>query len=71
MEKPKMTVEKPKRPLRDDEVRKQFKSYFVKLKKNLKLESSLENILWLHLKSTGNDKPELFEKGVRNFGYRV
>lgn len=65
------TIEKPKRVLREDEVRREFKTYFVKLKRNLKLNAELENIIWLHLKSTGCDKPELFDKGVENFGYKL
>lgn len=69
-EKPKVVASKP-RELRDDEVRKAFKSYFVKIKRKLKLDASLEQVLWLHLKATGNNKPELFDKGIENFGYKV
>lgn len=64
-------VIKAKRELREDEVRKAFKSHFVKLKRSLKLDASLEEVIWLHLKATGNDKPELFERGVRHFGYKI
>jgi len=64
-------MEKSKRVLRDDEVRKEFRNYFVKLKRKLQLDAGLEDIIWLHLQSTGNDKPELFNKGVENFGYKV
>lgn len=63
-------VSKP-RELRDDEVRTAFKNYFVKIKRKLKLEPSLEQVLWLHLKATGNDKPDLFNKGIEHFGYKI
>lgn len=59
------------RPLREDEARKAFKSYFVKLKRKLRLDASLEGVLWLHLKATGNTQPELFDKGVQHFGYKI
>lgn len=62
-------VQKTPKPMREDEVRECFRRYFVKLKRQIKLDSSLENIIWLHLKAIGCDKEELFDKGVKNFGY--
>lgn len=62
-------VEKKPRKMREDEVRECFRKYFTKLKRQLKLDSSLEKVLWLHLKSIECDKVELFDQGVKNFGY--
>lgn len=64
-------VVKPPRELREDEVRKEFRSYFVKIKRKLNLDPSLEEVLWLHLKSVQCAKPNLFDKGVKNFGYNI
>lgn len=62
---------KNNKPLREEEIREQFRQYFVKLRRKIKLEANLENVLWLHLKSSGFNKKELFDKGIENFGYKV
>lgn len=62
---------KKKRELRPEEVRKQFKQYFIKLKRKLNIKNDMEQILWVHCKAIGCDKQELFDKGVENFGYKV
>ena len=59
------------RPLREEEIKEEFRKYFVKLKRKLKLSSSLENVLWLHCKAAGFAKPESFDKGIRHFGYKI
>lgn len=64
-------ISKSSRPLREEEIRKEFKKYFIKLKRKLNLDPSLESILWLHLKSAGYAQSELFDKGIENFGYKV
>ena len=64
-------ISKNSRPLREEEIKKEFKKYFIKLKRKLNLDPSLENILWLHLKSAGYAQSELFDKGIENFGYTV
>lgn len=51
--------------------REQFKEYFVQIKRKLNLPSNIENAVWLHLKAIGCDKPELFKKGIENFGYKL
>ena len=56
---------------KESDIRKEFKIYFAKLKRKMNFDPSLESILWLHLKSIGNDKPELFEKGIKHFGYDI
>ena len=65
------STKKQPREKREDEVRSDFKRYFVKLKRKLKLDSSLEDVIWLHLKASGFAKEELFDKGIENFGYKL
>jgi len=67
----KTKVIKTARPLREDEVRKEFRNYFVKIKRQLKLDPSLEGVIWLHFKAAGFDQPEKFDKGIENFGYKL
>lgn len=62
---------KKNRQMTEKEAKEAFRVFFVKLKKQLSLSSSLENVIWMHLKATGNDKPENFKKGVQNFGYNI
>jgi hypothetical protein len=66
----KMIVKQP-RKLREDQVRKEFRDYFIKVKRKLKLDSSLEEVMWLHFKSAGFAQPDLFDKGTENFGYKI
>jgi hypothetical protein len=65
------TIAKAPRKLRESELREEFRKYFIKLNKTLKLGRDMENVLWLHLKSTDCTNPELFSKGVENFGYKI
>lgn len=58
-------VEKP------SDSRYEFKKYFVKLKKKLNLKNELEEVIWTHLRTIGCDKKELFDKGVKHFGYKI
>ena len=51
--------------------RKEFHKFFIKLKRQLKLKEEMEEILWLHLEATGNDKKENFNNGIKNFGYKI
>ena len=70
---PEEAVQKPKakRPLTDKEAREAFRVYFIKAKRKLGIAASLEEIIWMHLKATGHDKPESFEKGIEHFGYKL
>jgi hypothetical protein len=61
----------PKLEKREEEVREDFKHYFVQLKRKLDLDSSLENVIWAHLKAIGCAKEELFNQGIENFGYKL
>lgn len=71
--KPSEAVQKPKaqRPLTEKEAREAFRVYFVKAKRKLGIAASLEEIIWMHLKATGHNKPESFEKGIEHFGYKL
>lgn len=48
-----------------------FRKFFIKIKDKLKLSPDMESVLWKHLVSTKNDKPENFTKGVEHFGYKI
>ena len=54
-----------------DNSREDFRKYFLKLNKKLKLNKSLEEVIWVHLKTIGCNKKELFGKGVKHFGYKI
>lgn len=51
--------------------REEFRKFFVRVKGKLGLDESMEKIIWLHLKKTGFDKKEKFEKGIKHFGYEL
>ena len=54
-----------------DNNREEFRKYFLKLNKKLNLNKSLEEVIWIHLKTIQHDKKELFDKGVEHFGYKI
>lgn len=54
-----------------DNSREEFRKYFLKLNKKLNLNKSLEEVIWIHLKTIEHDKKELFDKGVEHFGYKI
>jgi hypothetical protein len=51
--------------------REEFRKFFVKIKGKLKLDKSMEEVIWLHLKASGFNKKEDFEKGIKHFGYSL
>lgn len=53
-----------------EESREAFKYFWATARKEYGKAKDLEDILWAHLKATGNDKPELFEKGLKHFGLK-
>lgn len=60
-----------KKEATDSEKREQFRIFWARSKKRYVTKTEgLENILWLHLKATGNDKPEKFEEGLKHFGLK-
>jgi hypothetical protein len=57
--------------LDEEVVREEFRKFFIKAKRKLGLENKMEEIIWLHLKAIKHDKPEKFEDGIANFGYKL
>jgi hypothetical protein len=57
-------------PLSSISSRESFRIFWASAKKEYKKSKDLEDVLWAHLKATGNDKPELFEKGLQHFGLK-
>jgi hypothetical protein len=55
----------------EQNVREEFRLFFIRIKKSLGISSNLEEIIWLHFKSCGFDRPEKFEDGIKHFGYRI
>ena len=51
--------------------RENFRKYFLKLSKKLNLDKYLEDVIWIHLKSIKHNKKELFDKGIKHFGYKI
>lgn len=63
---------KQKNSSTDEKVeREAFRKFFAKIKGKLKLEKDMEKVIWLHLKATGFDKKDKFEKGIKHFGYEL
>ncbi len=63
--------EKNLQPLEDVNYKEEFRKFFIKIKTKNKLDGSLEEVLWLHLKAIKHDKTELFEAGIKNFGLNI
>jgi len=59
-----------KKTLTQKQKRDAFKIYWTENKKKYGMTGKLEQVLWLHLVSTGNDSPENFAKGLQNFGIK-
>lgn len=51
--------------------REDFRKYFLKVSKKLGLKKYLEEVIWTHLKTIECDKKELFDKGLKHFGYKI
>jgi hypothetical protein len=62
---------KKTRAKKESEHREDFRQYFVKLSRKLSLDKYLEEILWLHLKTIKHDRKELFDDGIKHFGYKI
>lgn len=59
-----------KKELSDEEKRDSFKMFWARSKRSYGNPKNLEQVLWLHLKATGNDEPEKFESGISHFGLK-
>lgn len=56
--------------LTEKEKREQFRVFWAKSKRQYGKAKNLEEILWLHLKSSKMDEPEKFEDGIKHFGLK-
>jgi len=67
-----IALAKEKEPqLEKSNSREDWRKYFLKISSRMGLEKYLEEVIWSHLKATGNDKKELFEKGLKHFGFKI
>ncbi|HLD91711.1 MAG TPA: hypothetical protein VI911_11990 [Patescibacteria group bacterium] len=55
----------------EENVREEFRKYFSKVKRQLKLSNELEEIIWLHFKAMGFDSSSKFNEGLCHFGYKI
>lgn len=55
-------------PLTEAQKRESFRLYWAQEKAKYGKSKDLEEVLWLHLKSTKQDEPSKFEAGIRHFG---
>jgi hypothetical protein len=58
------------RQLTEKEKREQFRVFWAKCKRKYGKTKSIEEIIWLHLKSSKMDEPEKFEAGLAHFGLK-
>lgn len=65
-----LAIDKTK-PAEKTDDREDFRKYFLKLNKKLELDKSLEEVIWIHLKTIGCDKKEKFDDGIKHFGYKI
>lgn len=56
----------------EEEKREEFRKFWaqVKAKYGKSKDSSLESIIWLHIKASKLDAPEQFEAGLAHFGLK-
>jgi hypothetical protein len=48
-----------------------FTEFWTRARKKYNRPRELEDVLWEHLKSSGHDKPHLFDEGLTHFGLKV
>lgn len=58
------------RKLSEQEKREQFRLFWAQQKRKYGKAKDLEDILWLHLKSSKMDEPSKFEAGIAHFGLK-
>lgn len=58
------------RQLTENEKREQFRVFWAKCKRKYGKTKNIEEIIWLHLKSSKMDEPEQFEAGLVHFGLK-
>ena len=65
-----LAMDKTPVPEKSDD-REDFRKYFLKLSRKLNLEKYLEEVIWIHLKTIKHDNKELFDEGIKHFGYKI
>lgn len=58
------------RILSESEKREQFRVFWAKTKRKYGKTKDIEEIIWVHLKSSKMDEPEKFEEGLTHFGLK-
>lgn len=67
-----LALAKDKTPEPDkSDSREDFRKYFVRLNKKLNLDRYMEEVIWIHLKTIKCDSKDLFDKGIKHFGYKI
>lgn len=56
--------------LSEQEKREAFRIYWAQEKSQYGQPKNLEEVLWLHLKSSKQDQPSQFEAGIAHFGLK-
>lgn len=56
--------------LDEQSTRNAFVEFWAQARKKYNRPRELEPVLWAHLKSSGHDKPHLFEAGLAHFGLK-
>ena len=56
--------------LSEQQKREQFRLFWARSKRHYGKAKDLEEILWLHLKSSKMDEPSQFESGLAHFGLK-
>lgn len=65
------SLHKPTVPvLTEKQKREQFRVFWAKCKRKYGQKKNIEEIIWLHLKSSKMDEPEKFEAGLIHFGLK-
>lgn len=56
--------------LTEKQKREQFRLFWAKCKRKYGKTKSIEEVIWLHLKSSKMDEPDQFEAGLAHFGLK-
>jgi len=56
--------------LTEQQKREQFRIFWAQTKRKYGKTKELEEIVWLHLKSSKMDEPSQFEAGIAHFGLK-
>lgn len=56
--------------LTEQQKREEFRLFWAKEKRKYGKTKDLEEVVWLHLKSSNLDEPSQFEAGLKHFGLK-